>query len=30
MLKQINELDLQCMLAPVPNKTFSLKLARED
>ena len=29
MLKQIDELDLQCMLAPVPNKTFCLKLARE-
>ena len=22
MLEQFNELDLQCMLAPVPNKTF--------
>ena len=29
MLKQINELDLQCMLAPVPNKTLCLKQARE-
>ena len=29
MLKQINELDLQCMLAPVPNKTICLKQARE-
>ena len=29
MLKQINELDLQCMLAPVPNKTFCLKLDSE-
>ena len=29
MFKQIDQLDLQCMLAPVPNKTFCLKLARE-
>ena len=29
MLKQINELDLQYMLAPVPNKIFCLKQARE-
>ena len=28
MLKQIDDLDLQCMLAPVSNKTFCLKLAR--
>ena len=28
-VKQIDELDLQCMLAPVPNKTVCLKQARE-
>ena len=30
MLKYLDELDLQCMLAPVPNETFYLKLAREE
>ena len=29
MLKQIDELDLQSMLAPVPNKILCLKQARE-
>ena len=29
MLKQIDELGLQCVLAQVPNKTFCLKIARK-